>query len=130
MDLVLLILVHRSSVPPAMLDSRASNSSNPLRLTTFHTNTSSTRLSLFASILNATEKTKTQSSGSFLSNPESTVSADTTRLLVCCHRIGDTRAPLLQRWLRRKWFGGSMDGCRVGWWLIRGARLTKRTVRG
>ena len=125
MNHVLFILTHLSFLPPAILDSRASNFSNPLHLTTSHTKTSSTRLSLFASILNATEKTKTRNSGSFLSSPESTASADTTRLLVYCHRIGDTRAPLLRQWSRRKGFGGSMDGC-SGWMVVdKGAKVDK-----
>jgi hypothetical protein len=57
------------------------------------------RLLPFASILNAIEKTKTRNFALSLSNPESTVSADTTRLLGYCHQIGDTRVPLLRQWL-------------------------------
>ena len=61
------------------------------------------RLSPSASTSSATEKTRIASSVSFSSNPESTVSADTTRLLVSCRLHGDTRVlPLPLSSLREK----------------------------
>lgn len=56
------------------------------------TNLFGSRPSPSENILSETERTRTASSDSFLSSQESTVSADTTRLLVFSSRHGSTRA--------------------------------------